>query len=210
MNNQLFNIIVVDDEELVIKSLQRGLVSESYYLWVTTSAKKALSLLTSQETAVIISDQRMQEMTGIELLEKAKLISPSTVRILLTGYADANVAQEAVNRCGVYKLLFKPWDNQELKSTINSAIGLFKYAKEKSRLVTESQLLNKRNLELTEMNAFLQDRVEKGKLQMQRLTPQTSVQEESMYLRATLPPPEPRSNQPKPNIHVDNRLLYLG
>jgi len=210
MNNQLSNIIIVDDEELVIKSLQRVLASESYYLWVTTSAKKALSLLTSQETAVIVSDQRMLEMTGIELLEKAKIISPSTVRILLTGYADANVAQEAVNRCGVYKLLFKPWDDQELKGTITSGIGLFKHLKEKNRLVNESQLLDKRNQELTELNEFLQHSVDMGKLQMQKSAPRTSIREKSMGLRATLPPPEPRSNQSEPNPHVDNQLLYLG
>ncbi|MCX5867860.1 MAG: hypothetical protein NT009_10380, partial [Proteobacteria bacterium] len=93
---------------------------------------------------------------GIEVLEKAKMISPSTVRILLTGYADVNVAQESINRCGVYKLLFKPWNNQELKGTINSAIGLFKHSKEKSRLVPKSKLLSERKLELKDLNIFLQ------------------------------------------------------
>ncbi|MCX5866224.1 MAG: hypothetical protein NT009_01910, partial [Proteobacteria bacterium] len=147
---------------------------------------------------------------GIEVLEKAKMISPSTVRILLTGYADVNVAQESINRCGVYKLLFKPWNDQELKENINSAIGLFKYSKEKSQLVTESQLLNKRNLELTELNVFLQHSVDKGKLQIQKLTAENPKPEIAMRMRASLPPPEPRSNQPGPNPRVDNRLLYLG
>jgi len=210
MNNQLSNIIIVDDDDLVIKSLQRVLHGESYYLWVTTSAQKALSLLTSQETAVIVSDNRMPVTTGIELLEKAKTISPSTVRILLTGYADVDVAQEAINHCGIYKLLFKPWNDQELKGTINSAIGLFKHSKEKSRLVTESQLLNKRNQELTEMNVFLQNSVDKGTLQIQKLTAQNPKPENTLGLRATLPLPEPRSNQPEPNPRVDNYLLYLG
>jgi len=176
MNNQLPNIIIIDDDELVLKSLQRVLQSESYCLWATTSAKKALSLLTSQETAVIVSDHRMPNMSGIEVLEEAKKVSPDTVRILLTGFADVELAQEAINYCSIYKLLFKPWNDQELKETINSAIGLFKYAKEKSRLVAESQLLNRQSLGLTESNVFLQDRVEKGKLQMQSLTPQTSIE----------------------------------
>ena len=210
MNQNLLNVIIVDDDELVIKSLQRVLQSEAYYLWVTTSAKKALSLLTSQETAVIVSDHRMHEMTGIELLEEAKKVSPATVRILLTGYADVDVAQESVNRCGVYKLLFKPWNDQELKGTINSAIGLFKHLKEKNRLANESQLLNKRNQELTELNVFLQHSVDKGKLQIQKLAAQKPKPENTMGLRATLPPPEPRSNQPEQNPHVDDRLLYLG
>ncbi|MDD5223657.1 MAG: response regulator [bacterium] len=210
MNQNLLNVIIVDDDELVVKSLQRVLQSESYYLWATTSAKKALSLLASQETAVIVSDHRMSEMTGIELLEKAKNISPATVRILLTGYADVEVAQESVNRCGVYKLLFKPWNDQELKGTIISAIGLFKHLKEKNRLVNESQLLNKRNQELTELNVFLQDSVDKGKLQIQKLTAEKPRPENTMNLRATLPRPESMRHQPGPNSHVDDRLLYLG
>lgn len=210
MNQNLLNVIIVDDDELVIKSLQRVLQSESYYLWVTTSAKKALSLLTSQETAVIVSDHRMPEMTGIELLEKAKNISPATVRILLTGYAEVDVAQESVNRCQVYKLLFKPWNDQELKGTISSAIGLFKHLKEKNRLVNASKLLNKRNQELTELNVFLQDSVDKGKLQIQKLTAEKPRSENTMSLRATLPPPEPRAKQTENNLHVDDHLLYLG
>lgn len=210
MNQNLLNVIIVDDDELVIKSLQRVLQSESYYLWVTTSAKKALSLLTSQETAVIVSDHRMPEMTGIELLEKAKNISPDTVRILLTGYADVDVAQESVNRCGVYKLLLKPWNDQELKGTISSAIGLFKHLKEKNRLVNASQLLNKRNQELTELNVFLQHCVDKGTLQLQKHTVENPRSENTIGLRATLPPPEPQVKQTEDNLHVDDQFLYLG
>lgn len=210
MSQNLPNVILVDDDELVVKSLQRVLQSESYYLWVTTSAKKALSLLTSQETAVIVSDNRMPEMSGIELLERARTISSSTVRIILTGYADVEVAQESINRCGVYKLLFKPWDDQELKETINSAIGLFKYAKRKSLMVTESQLLMKRNLELKEMNEFLQHSGDKVKLQMPTLMVHNFKPENALSLRATLPQPEPRHDQPEDNLHVDDQFLYLG
>jgi len=209
MNQIFYNVVIVDDDELVLKSLQRVLQIESYCVWATTSAKKALSLLTSQETAVIVSDHRMPEMTGIEVLEKAKIISPSTVRILLTGYADANVAQESVNRCGVYKLLFKPWNDQELKEAINSAIGLFKYSKEKIRLVAESRLLNKRNLELTGLTIYLQQWVDKRTSQLQKLTAQNPKPENTLNLRAT-PPPEDQVNQPGSNPHVDGILLYLG
>ena len=128
------------------------------------------------ESGIVLLDIMLPDMSGIEVLEEAKKVSPDTVRILLTGFADVELAQEAINYCSIYKLLFKPWNDQELKETINSAIDLFKYAKEKSRLVTESQLLNRQSLGLTELNVSLQDHMEKGKLRMQSLTPQTSIE----------------------------------
>ena len=116
------NILIVDDEWRVIKSISRSLFDGNYHLLTAESGKEGLELIRKSGADLIISDHLMPEMTGVEFLKKAKKLSPDSLRIMLTGYADINVAVKAINEAGIYKLLLKPCSDHELKSTIRSAL----------------------------------------------------------------------------------------
>lgn len=136
MNTNSFKVMIVDDEELVLKALKRSLKKAGFDLLLASSGEEALRLMNEHEVAVIISDYRMPTMSGTDVLEGVKRISPKTVRIVLTGYADLGAAQELVNRCGIYKLIFKPWDDCELKETTSSAVRMFKLSKHQEKTVS--------------------------------------------------------------------------
>ena len=94
-------ILFVDDEENILRSLQRLFMDEEVEVFTASSGAKGLEILAREAgVGVIVSDQRMPEMTGVDFLEKSKAISPQSIRILLTGYADVNAAIDAINRGG--------------------------------------------------------------------------------------------------------------
>ncbi|MBU4228810.1 MAG: response regulator, partial [Proteobacteria bacterium] len=108
-------ILFVDDEENILRSLQRLFMDEEIEVFTASSGAKGLEILAREtEVGVIVSDQRMPEMTGVDFLEKSKAISPQSIRILLTGYADVNAAIDAINRGGTFRYLNKPWNDDEL------------------------------------------------------------------------------------------------
>ncbi|MBT6499063.1 MAG: response regulator, partial [Deltaproteobacteria bacterium] len=86
------------------------------------SGQEALKILDSEEIDLIISDQRMPEMSGVEFLSQARIRKPAAIRIMLSGYADMNAALDAINEAGIYKFLVKPWDDLELQQTIDKAL----------------------------------------------------------------------------------------
>jgi DNA-binding NtrC family response regulator len=119
MNTPKSKILFVDDELQILETLK--LVFRGWNIATTTSAKEALTLLQSETFGVIVSDQRMPEMTGVEFLKEAKKISPKSVRILLTGYSELDNVIDAINSGEVYRFINKPWDNDKLKETIETA-----------------------------------------------------------------------------------------
>ena len=138
-------ILIVDDEKDNLQALMR-LMRNDYEVVTTTSPFDALKLLQKETFSVIISDQRMPEMKGVELLEKAKQIAPYTTRILLTGYTEADSVIEAINRGNIYRYVAKPWDSEDLKMTVRQA-------SEASRLRRE---VEDKNRELTQALQNLQ------------------------------------------------------
>jgi len=110
-------ILFVDDEERIVRLLTmifRGI----YTVFTATSGTAALEIINKEHIHVIVSDQRMPEMTGIQLLAEVRKVSPTTIRLLLTGYSDLVAIIGAVNEGEVYRFLNKPWDQTELKATI--------------------------------------------------------------------------------------------
>jgi len=95
-------LLCVDDEPLILNSIER-LFEDDFEVVKATSGAQALQQLKQQQIDVLISDQRMPGMTGVELLEQAKTISPATMRILLTGYADLGAVRAAVNAGEVFR-----------------------------------------------------------------------------------------------------------
>jgi PAS domain S-box-containing protein len=121
-NNQLKpRVLIVDDERENLTSFKY--VFEKYYeIFIVESAKAGLKIMRQHDIQVVISDQRMPEMTGVEFLELVSKEFQDTARMILTGYSDINTIVDAINKGKVYHYLTKPWNNQEVKSIIDNAL----------------------------------------------------------------------------------------
>jgi len=116
-------ILFVDDEERILRSL--ALQFRRHYDVLTESDPlRALQRLREEHVHVLVSDQRMPQMSGAQLLAEAREIAPNTLRILLTGYSDLDAAVEALNNGGIFRYLTKPWDQQEMAFTLRQAAEL--------------------------------------------------------------------------------------
>lgn len=114
-------LLLVDDEENILSSLKRLFRRQGYNIIVATSGEEGLKRLKESHVDVIMSDQRMPGMTGIEFLRHAKLICPDTVRIVLSGYTELQSVTDAINEGAIYKFLTKPWDDELLRAQIEDA-----------------------------------------------------------------------------------------
>ena len=116
-------VLIVDDEELVTKSLRNLFQLQSDYRIIThTSPREALSAADSIPVDLVISDYLMPELDGITFLSKLREIQPQTVRVLLTGYADKENAIRAINSVGLYQYIEKPWDNEKLLIVVKNGL----------------------------------------------------------------------------------------
>jgi len=156
-------VLLVDDEENVLNALRRVLRHEPYKIAAQSSALKALNLLKKQNIQLIISDQRMPEISGIEFLEKTREISPDSIRVMLTGYSDLKTAEEAINRVEIYRFLSKPWNDEDLKATIIQ--GLTKWQLKNANQVM-LKLIEDQNQKLQEFNRELEKKVEERTAQL--------------------------------------------
>lgn len=140
-----YQILFVDDELNVLRSIKRELRKENYNILTATSGKEGLRLLKQHPVSVVVSDQRMPEMTGTEFLSQVRKLYPDTIRVVLSGYADASVILEATNEGDIYRFLTKPWKGEELR--VNMRLCLDHYAVvEQNTLLTKA--LHDRNEEL--------------------------------------------------------------
>jgi two-component system, NtrC family, response regulator AtoC len=128
-----FEILVVDDEEDNLDAF-RFAFRKSFSLHYAIGGQEGLALLDQIDAAVVVSDQRMPGMSGIEFLKKAKERRPDTVGILLTAYADLPVLIDALNSGAVERYLQKPWDSKELTVILRQAISTFATVRENRRL----------------------------------------------------------------------------
>lgn len=152
------SILLVDDEENILRSLQRLLMDVKDVEIVTAgSGEEGLNLLPElANLGVIVSDQRMPGMSGALFLEKARLVRPDAVRIILTGYADVSAAVDAINRGGAWRYLTKPWNNEELAQTIRDAVALYTRESQNRRL---NEIIRQQNSEMAEWTENLKKRL---------------------------------------------------
>jgi len=116
-----FTLLFVDDEQDIVDSLSR-LFRRKYSVLTATSGNEAIDLLKTHRVDLIISDQRMPGMTGVQILTEARRLQPDAVRILLTGYSDIESLVQCVNEASIYKYLTKPWEPEDLKLTVTRAL----------------------------------------------------------------------------------------
>ncbi|MGH8528905.1 MAG: response regulator [Nevskiales bacterium] len=115
-------VLFVDDEPRVLTSMKMLFFGNQYQAFFAESGEKALELLKTQRVDVIVSDQRMPGMTGIELLRAARELNPNAMRILLTGYADLDAIIGSINDGEIFRFVNKPWSNDDLTTTVARAI----------------------------------------------------------------------------------------
>ena len=114
-------LLLLDDEENILRSLTRLLRRDGYKILTASNAREAFELLGRHEVHVVISDQRMPDISGTEFLSQVRALYPDTVRLVLSGYTDLRTVTEAINRGAIYKFLTKPWDDEELRREIREA-----------------------------------------------------------------------------------------
>src|SRR5438132_4375097 len=127
-------ILLVDDEPEILFSL-RGLLRKEFDLHTATSGAEALEILRRQPIQVVMTDQRMPEMTGVELLRQARGEYPEAVRMIFTGYADLKAVIDAVNQGQIYRYLTKPWDPDELCAVLHQACDQYDRIAERRQLL---------------------------------------------------------------------------
>jgi signal transduction histidine kinase len=149
-------VLVIDDEAQIVKSIINALRLD-YRVLGTTSAAEAIEILRREQVNVVMSDQRMPEMTGVELLQRIGREQPDAIRLLFTGYADISAVIDAINKGSVYRYITKPWDPDELQTVIRDACAHYDLLAERRELLNTLQMKNaelKRSNELK--SAFIQ------------------------------------------------------
>src|SRR6266480_7580095 len=136
-------VLVVDDEPDVVKSVQ-DLLRLDYKVLGTTRAADALIILNKEIVHVVMTDQRMPEMSGVEFLHKVREQHPDAIRLLFTGYADIRAVIDAINQGNVYRYLTKPWDPDELQTVIREACERYDLIAERKRLIEDLKINNEK------------------------------------------------------------------
>jgi CheY-like chemotaxis protein len=124
-------LLLLDDEENILRALARVLRRDGYKIFMATRAQDAFELLAKHDVQVILSDQRMPEMSGTEFLSRVKDLYPNTIRLVLSGYTDLKSVTDAINQGAIYKFLTKPWDDDELRQNIAQSFREFMVAQSK-------------------------------------------------------------------------------
>ena len=151
------SILVVDDEEAILDIMTIVLAREGYDLHTASSAEEGLKKLREiPDLSLIISDQIMPGMTGVEFLEQALSIRPDAQRVLLTGFTDTDAIINAINKGRIHLYISKPWRKEELLYTINQLLAKAELVMENKRL---DELVKKQNAELVELNRDLEAKV---------------------------------------------------
>jgi putative nucleotidyltransferase with HDIG domain len=149
-------VLIVDDDELILRALARILEGGGFSTRCYLTPDEALAAIERDAPVVIISDYMMPEMDGIRFLAQARLRAPAAVRILCTAAEDFHVALQAVNSGEVYRIISKPWHQQELLATVAQAAESARLKVENERLTAEVQ---RHNGQLREMNLRLEEMV---------------------------------------------------
>jgi two-component system response regulator HupR/HoxA len=167
-------LLIVDDEKEILRSLTLTF-EEDYQVYTASSGIEALKLLEiKDDISLVMADQRMPEMSGVELLQKVIQINPCIMRIILTGYTDTIALVQAINKGHIYQYITKPWERHELKIIIKRALETYELIMQNKQLVRDLQIANER---LQNENVFLKNEIVKS-LQVTKIIGQSKAMRE--------------------------------
>jgi diguanylate cyclase len=135
------SLLIVDDERHILTTLS-GLLDQDFEVLVAQSSEEALELLSRRDVDLVLSDQRMPRMSGVQLLEWVGQHRPKTVRLLMTGFGELHDAVEAINRAGVFRYIFKPWRVEEIRKILLDAAHAFQLERRHDQLLVQYRQLN--------------------------------------------------------------------
>ena len=156
-------LLFIDDEANILAALKRLFRPQGYNILTAESGAEALALLEKETVDLVISDMRMPQMSGAEVLEQVRIRWPEAVRILLTGYADLTSTVAAINRGEIYRYISKPWDDNDIVLIVRDALDRKQLLAEKLRL---EALTQRQNEELKLLNASLEEKVRQRTAQL--------------------------------------------
>ncbi len=136
------SVLFLDDEVNVLNSIKRLFADEEYGVAVANSAQEAMDIIAREKIKVVLSDQRMPDVPGVEFLHRIKNQYPDIVRILFTAYTDLNAAEQAINISEVSRFINKPWNPNELKAAVVGAMCHYDLVIENSKLMEDMKLKN--------------------------------------------------------------------
>jgi len=170
MNDDNHTVLCVDDEQNILHALKRLLRKDGYRLLTASSGDEGLKILEQNDVHLVISDQRMPEMSGTEFLARVKESYPDALRIVLTGYTEVDTITESINKGHIYKFFLKPWNDQSLRLEIKQALDQYDLIQANKTL--HGQVLQQ-NKELSKMNenleVMVQERTKELEIQNQAL-----------------------------------------
>ena len=149
-------VLVVDDEEVIRLVLQESLSSEGYHVVAAADAVEALEMAAKESFSVILSDNHMPRMQGLEFLARVRDFQPLASRIVITGVVDLETVLSAINRGELYRFVIKPWVREELMATVRNAVQRHDLLLENQKLLFETRQLN---TSLSQVNAELESQV---------------------------------------------------
>lgn len=176
-DNSLHQILVVDDEEIVLVALRETLRREGYQVDTTTDAVAAIELVRKNQYAVIITDQMMPTLSGLELLAQVKEIQPDATRILITAVLSLSTVIDAINKGEIYRFIVKPWLREELLVTVRNAVQRYELILRNAVLQATSLNMNEK---LTKLNKSLEEQVARVAEQNKRLAELNTAQAENL------------------------------
>jgi response regulator RpfG family c-di-GMP phosphodiesterase len=170
-------ILVVDDEEVVLSALRETLRRHNYDVVATSDPAAALAALRDGAFAVVIADQRMPFMSGLELLDQARQIQPQATRILMAGVVSLDIVIDAINKGEIYRFIVKPWLREELLVTIKNAVQRCELVQQNLHLQTATLSMNE---QLVELNQSLEEQVKLVARQNQQLAQMNQALEQNL------------------------------
>ena len=150
-------VLFVDDEQQILNSLHRLLRKEPYEIAMAVGGKAGLEQLAARKFHMVVSDQRMPDMTGIEFLQQVKESYPDTIRVVLSGFAEVRTIVDAINQGEIYRFIGKPWDDEELRATLRQCLAQYDILEENRQLTEQTR---RQVIELQRLNHLLEDSVE--------------------------------------------------
>ena len=154
MDTAQHTVLCLDDEPNILQALKRLLRKEGYQMLFASNGEEAFKLLEEHEVHLIISDQRMPQMSGTEFLAAVKQKYPDVLRVILTGYTDVDSITESINKGHIYKFFLKPWNDHNLKLEIRQALEQYDLIKANRKL---DETVVRQNKELQEINERLEE-----------------------------------------------------
>ncbi len=178
VRDKKYSLLYVDDEATNLRVFKSNF-RKYFNVFTTTNPLEAIDILRDNEIQVIVTDQRMPEMTGTELLEKILPDHPDMIKIILTGFTDIEAIKDGINRCGIYKYITKPWNFDEMKGVLERGLESYQAALDSDDHIKELEVSNvelenrvqERTEELNKINKRLIDSIRYAGLLQQSMLP---------------------------------------